>query len=443
MLNKRRRGRPARPHSGPGQPLGTRIRQARQSLGLSLAAVAGTDFSRAFLNQVELGRAQPSTHTLRIIAERLQQPIEYFLEDPEVSTAAVELILTEAETRLHQGDPARSQYLMKQLLSRAIPLDARARGQLILAGAWLRDGHAARAIPLIEEAIATATRSGWTALTVELFDCMGRAHYLQRRPGEAGRWFDRALEAFETGKLKDPVLKARILRHRADLHYVAGEAGEAIAAYQSAIEAAEQILDMPALAGIYEGLALSFHQTGQVSRALGYAQRSLRIFETLEDVRMSAQLRNNMAEMLLREGRAKEAASLFREGVEQLERINERELLPTLLAGAAESALETGALERAQELIGRALAAAPRSSDPIAKVASERVAGRVAHAAAEHAASRSHFERALEAASAIGTPELRARVIYDFARTLEAQGDAAAAAVRFREAYETRQPVRG
>lgn len=443
MLNKRRRGRPARPNSGPGQPLGARVRQARQSLGLSLAAVAGTDFSRAFLNQVELGRAQPSTHTLRIIAERLQQPIEYFLEDPEVSTAAVELILTEAETRLHQGDPARTQHLMKQLLSRAIPLDARARGQLILAGAWLRDGHAAKAVPLLEEAIATAVRSGWTGLAVELFDCMGRAHYLLRRPGEAGRWFDRALEAFETGKLKDPVLKARILRHRADLHYVAGEAGEAIAAYQSAIEAAEQVLDMPALAGIYEGLALSFHQTGQVTRALSYAQRSLRIFETLEDVRMSAQLRNNMAEMLLREGRAKEAESLFREGVEQLERINERELLPTLLAGAAESALETRALERSQALIRRALAAAEHSADPIAKVASERVAGRVAHAAADYAASRNHFERALQAASAVGTPELRARVTYDFARTLEAQGDAAAAAVRFREAYESRQPVRG
>jgi len=443
LLNKRRRGRPARPNSGPGQPLGTRIRQARQNLGLSLAAVAGTDFSRAFLNQVELGRAQPSTHTLRIIAERLQQPSEYFLEDPEVSTAAVELVLTEAETRLHQGDPARTQHLMKQLLSRPISQDARARGQLILAGAWLREGQAAKAIPVIEEAIATAVRSSWTALQVELFDSMGRAYYLLRRPGEAGRWFDRALETFETGKLKDPVLKARILRHRADLHYVAGEAGEAIAAYQAAIEAAEQVLDMPALAGIYEGLALSFHQTGQVTRALGYAQRSLRIFETLEDVRMSAQLRNNMAEMLLREGRAKEAEPLFQAGIEQLERINERELLPTLLAGAAESALETGGLERARGLVSRALAAAQHSEDPIARVASERVAGRVAHAAGQHADSRTHFEKALESAAVIGTPELRARVTYDFARTLEAQGDAAAAALRFREAYETRQPVRG
>src|SRR5207302_5837913 len=44
--------------------LGARIRRVRQAMGLSLAAVAGNDFSRAFLNQVELGRSRPSTRTL-------------------------------------------------------------------------------------------------------------------------------------------------------------------------------------------------------------------------------------------------------------------------------------------------------------------------------------------------------------------------------------------
>ena len=47
--------------------LGERIRKARHELGLSLAAVAQKDFSRAFLNQVELGRSRPSTRTLQII----------------------------------------------------------------------------------------------------------------------------------------------------------------------------------------------------------------------------------------------------------------------------------------------------------------------------------------------------------------------------------------
>src|SRR5205807_5634461 len=142
------------------------------------------------------------------------------------------------------------------------------------------------AIPLLEEAIAAAERSSWAQLLVELYDRLGSAHYLLRRAHAAGRWFDKALESFQSAGLTDPVLKARILGHRANLHYVAGQPVEAISAYESAIAAAEQVLDMPVLAGIYEGLALSLRQTGQYARALSYAQKGLRIFETLRDVRM-------------------------------------------------------------------------------------------------------------------------------------------------------------
>jgi transcriptional regulator with XRE-family HTH domain len=60
--------------------LGGRIRQLREERGMSLAKVAGADFSRAFLNQVELGKSQPSTRLLRVIANRLGAPVEYLLE---------------------------------------------------------------------------------------------------------------------------------------------------------------------------------------------------------------------------------------------------------------------------------------------------------------------------------------------------------------------------
>ena len=60
--------------------LGGRIRRLREERGMSLAKVAGGDFSRAFLNQVELGKSQPSTRVLRVIANRLGAPVEYLLE---------------------------------------------------------------------------------------------------------------------------------------------------------------------------------------------------------------------------------------------------------------------------------------------------------------------------------------------------------------------------
>ena len=435
MLTKRRAGRPADDPATPS-PLGQRIRQARQELGLSLAAVAGDDFSRAFLNQVELGRAQPATQTLRLIARRLQRSVDYFLEDPGDSTAALELALAEAEMGLYRGEAARVESLMTRLLARSLPIDLRTRAQLTLAAAQLKLGRPNDARPVLEEAIAVAERAQANQLLVELYDRMGSVHYLLRRPHAAGQWFDRAFERYEAAGLQDPVLKARILGHRANLHYVAGQPIEAISAYESAIAAAEQVLDMPALAGIYEGLALSLRQTGQYARALSYAQKGLRIFETLRDVRMTGQLRLNMGDMLLQQGRAAEAGRLFTEGAEHLRRIGDRELLPHLVAGMAESALESKDLLRASDLIDEAVDLLARASDPLAAVAVHRAGGRIAHALGRRDAAHRHFQRALEVAVTIDNPDLRARVTYDFARTLEAEGDAAQAALHFRHAYE-------
>ncbi len=436
MLTRRRAGRPTADDPAAPNPLGRRIRQARQELGLSLAAVAGTDFSRAFLNQVELGRAQPSTQNLRIIARRLQRPIDYFLEEPGDSTAALELALAEAEMSLLHGEGARAESLISRMLSRTVPIELRTRAQLTLAVALMRQGRPQDAKPVLEEAITAAERGQWHQLLVELYDRLGSAHYLLRRPHAAGQWFEQALERYRSAGVADPVLKARVLGHRANLHYVAGQPIEAIAAYESAIAAAAQVLDMPALAGIYEGLALSFQQTGQYARALSYAQKGLRIFETLRDVRMAGQLRLNMGDMLLQQGRVAEAERLFGEGAGHLRRIGDGELLPHLVAGMAESALEAKQVERASDLIEEAIDLSTRSSDPLATVAVHRVAGRVAHARGRRESAHRHFERALEVAVTIDNPDLRARVTYDFARALEAEGDSAQAALRFRQAYE-------
>jgi len=424
--------------------LGSRVRKARHELGLSLAAVSGKDFSRAFLNQVELGRARPSTRTLQIIAERLGKPIEYFLHDSDVSAPALELALTEGETRLHRGDAGGAESLLVTLLKRRhVPTEVRTRAQLLLADALLRRRAADDAVSILEEAIRSAERAGWKGLLVDLYDRMGLVHYQRRRLREASNWFDKALREYDASQLADPVLRAQVLGHRANIYYFSGSPGDAIAAYEAAIAEAEQVLDMKGLAGMYEGLAVSLQRAGDLGRALSYAQKSLRIYETLNNVRMSAQLHNNMADMLLQEGRHEDAERLFTEGAVRAERIPDPDLRPYLLSGAAEAALEQGALDRAKARIAEALAGVNQAIDPLAKVAAERVAGRVAHVLGQHAESRAHFERALQIVETIDSPQAKSRIAYDYARALEAQGDTAQAATRFREAYEARTVLVG
>jgi len=95
----------------PGVPrvetLGQRIRRLRHDRGMSLAKVSGGDFSRAFLNQVELGRSQPSTRVLRVIAGRLGTEVDYLLEG-RLPAIERELALEKARVLVARGHARRA-----------------------------------------------------------------------------------------------------------------------------------------------------------------------------------------------------------------------------------------------------------------------------------------------------------------------------------------------
>src|SRR5205085_2918063 len=98
--------------------------------------------------------------------------------------------------------------------------ESRARAQLILADALLKLREFGGAVEILKLAIKASEAARWRALAVELYDRMGTVFYQQRHPHEAGRWWDKAISAYDEAGLTDPLLKARIVGHRANLHYV-------------------------------------------------------------------------------------------------------------------------------------------------------------------------------------------------------------------------------
>jgi transcriptional regulator with XRE-family HTH domain len=98
------------------ETLGQRIKRIRNSRGMSLAKVVRDDFSRAFLNQVELGKARPSIRVLRIIAERLGTEVEYLLEGHEAGIER-ELALEKGRVLLARGETRRALLALKPALT--------------------------------------------------------------------------------------------------------------------------------------------------------------------------------------------------------------------------------------------------------------------------------------------------------------------------------------
>jgi len=81
------RGKPAEERDTPLQlRVGERIRHARRQRGLSLAELGNEALSRSFLSLVERGRTRISLRALELVAERLELPLGYFVdEQPDLS----------------------------------------------------------------------------------------------------------------------------------------------------------------------------------------------------------------------------------------------------------------------------------------------------------------------------------------------------------------------
>jgi transcriptional regulator with XRE-family HTH domain len=130
------------------QSPGDRIRHLRLERGLSLAKVARGDFSRAFLNQVEMGKSRPQPKFLALIAARLGTTTEYLLEGTQPLLES-EITVERAFLMLAQGSPKRALAEVRPLLD-ATEFPAGSDARLCAAEAMIALGDRAGARGLAE-----------------------------------------------------------------------------------------------------------------------------------------------------------------------------------------------------------------------------------------------------------------------------------------------------
>lgn len=78
--------------------LGDKIKELRLKKGLTQASVAGEHMTRSMLCEIEKGNANPSLQTLRYLAEELEVPLSYLIDDGESLDACIK---REAMPRLY------------------------------------------------------------------------------------------------------------------------------------------------------------------------------------------------------------------------------------------------------------------------------------------------------------------------------------------------------
>jgi transcriptional regulator with XRE-family HTH domain len=175
---------------------------------MTLAQVAGQDFTRAFLNQVEMGRSMPSTRLLRVIASRLGAPVDY-LVDGSVRVLDLELAVERARLALLQGNPKRALALVEPALLERMSLGSDAR--LCAAAAMLALGQPEQAGRLLEKEEPLLRQRGDRHRLRRLRDVRARRHTAADAAGHL-RLAERSLREGQREIALEHFRAARILR---------------------------------------------------------------------------------------------------------------------------------------------------------------------------------------------------------------------------------------
>ena len=73
--------------------LGQKIRQVREAAGLSQRQICGDTITRNMLSRIENGSVRPSMTTLTFLAERLNKPVSFFLDEDTVTSPNLERMM--------------------------------------------------------------------------------------------------------------------------------------------------------------------------------------------------------------------------------------------------------------------------------------------------------------------------------------------------------------
>jgi tetratricopeptide (TPR) repeat protein len=342
---------PSRRHVRPDEaPIGRRIRQRRRELGMTQSGLAGPDYTKSFISQLEGGFADPSLDTLRYLTRRLQTSLSGIAGDQrDQRLAALEGLVSWARDLAAGHEVA----LARRALELAATLAAtgdwapqRADAVLALAELEIEAGQLERARALLQELDAFAAGLGVRVLARR--DLV--AGLLAMRGGDAASAAAMFRDAL--GRLRSPArqpdLTARLLLAYATALLHRGDVRQA----RRRLETASRLAARYAL-GLLQGRALL--GLGLLAHGREATADALELLERARAAAQSVDDRRTELEALLHLGRVHLAAGNVQAALEASQRAR------TL----AQAAGDGGAAARAAAVVGRALLAQDRADDAL------------------------------------------------------------------------------
>lgn len=412
--------------------VGARIRSLRLAKGMTQAQLADSSYTKAYISMLESGRTRASMKALEHIAGVLGvQPSD--LLGGQTAPAAPQYRLLEARRFIEGARWADAVTILEALEEGLTAPDQLVRLRY-LGVAYNGLGRPKQAFPVIERAQKMADLLGDRAEQIRIRAVLANAYARSYAWDEAVRLLNDCIAACESGALNDPPFHFRRLVDLGHAYANQRQAKAALSTYERAVALGEQFAARRSLASVYEGMAFSYQELGDLELAIRYNQRSLDIWEELGLLDMVACTLDNVATLYAEYGNRERAAECLVRAAALAEQTQHDKTLASIRVTQAE-VLAKSDPAAAAEAVAHALKFARKVDQVEAQVRAHLLVGELKMSANVVAAKRS-FNDGRQLAEERAPHLLRA--VYDrWSRAAEAAGDGEEALRLARRALET------
>jgi len=372
--------------------VGERLREARLARGLTQEQLARGVATKGFISQVERNHATPSLSKLRVIAERLGQPLSYFVPDRPPQQLA--LLRKAAQLAVRAEEPAQALDIVAE--ASALPATANERADLQrirgVALSELRQNRAA--LSTLQDAAATVPVDD-PELNASIYAEIGTVLHIEERFNAAIEASRRALDWLDRCRHADPELRARVLTNLGSSSFRLGQHAEAMAYYLRALDAATDAESLLRIANAHMALGVAARALGELDRALEHCHRALELHSRIRHERTANRILNNLGDVHYAAGRHRQAAELQRACLERARELKDDVEIGVAAGELARYALADGEAAEAILLSQESQQAAGRSGDHLHQAVAAAVEGAAADLLGRRRVADRRFTEAL------------------------------------------------
>lgn len=381
--------------------LGLRIRQLRQSHGLTQSQLGGPDLSKSFISLLEKDRARPSLRTLQLLARRLSTSVDSLLgQDGHIPEMVCEGLLTLSSAAIQARDLDRADRLLESasLLASTYHVEE-ARREVALQVARVsveRRAFAAAWVKLVEVRRENQQARDLWRLGRALLE-MGVVKVRERNFSDAVPLLEEALTVFRRARAgRDPHF-ARALITLGTAWANLGELTRAVRLFEKASRS--EVADRtPTLKGrALWGLGQAYRKMGRLALARSILEEAKDAFERAEELEDYIKVSKALAQILFQEGQAKAALRHLLHALRASERLGMTVMHASTLTEIGRVHIAMRRVEEAADFARQALEAAQANGDPVEVAEATAILARVHLERGEIATATRLYKEALHA----------------------------------------------